>query len=98
MSAGRGQHCPRDCMVPAIGGRTGDGQIRLAILDGRLLQDLGELGTNVSGGLISVIGCALGCKEEAVSCTYVVGGATEYLSTIRRCCREIENGGRRAGG
>ena len=49
----------RPSNVPIVERHTGDGEVSLAVLHNVLLQDLGELGTEVSSGLVSVICCPL---------------------------------------
>ena len=59
--------------------RTCDGDICLVVVDLGFVKDLGEFSANVAGEK------GKGVREGEGEWAYVVGGLTEYLSTMRTC-------------
>lgn len=71
--------------------RTSNGQVCLSIFDNWFLENFWEFRSEVPGSQ------GYSCINELVEderVTYVVGGDTEYLSTILRCCGGVGGNGR----
>ena len=66
--------------------RTCDGDICLVVVDLGFVKDLGEFSANVAGEK------GKGVREGEGEWAYVVGGLTEYLSTMRTCWVGVSRG------